>query len=49
MISADESFDGGGGSLPIPYKILVKRVPENVTVIPIYFLLHEYRLNHGLM
>ena len=29
--------------------ILVKRVPENVLVIPISFLLHQYLLNNGLI
>ena len=24
-------------------------LPENVPVMPIYFLLHKYRLNHGLV
>ena len=37
------------GHLHSHTKILVKRLPENVPEIPIYFLLHEYWLNHGLI
>ena len=39
-LSYDESWDGDGGSLSPPYKILEKRVPENVPALPISFLLH---------
>ena len=37
------------GHLHSQTKILVKRVLYNVPVMPIYFLLHQYWLNHGLI
>ena len=46
-LSADESCDGDGGSLAIPYKKLVKWVLDevyvhNVPAMSISFLLHKY-------
>ena len=37
------------GHLHSHTKIFVKQVPDNVPNNPIYFLLQEYRLNHGLI
>ena len=37
------------GHLNYYKEILVNRIPENVSEMPISFLLHEYQLNHGLV
>ena len=49
MIYVNESDSDDGGSLALPRVNILKCVPENVTVAPISFILHEYCPNHGLI